>query len=260
MKFKSQEELTEWALEAQRLWLFLDYDGTLAEFAPTPEFLEQNLEVIRLLEQLALKDSLRLAILSGRSLGHIRHLLPIPGIYLTGTYGIELLTPTGETFYRVEYDTVRPVLEALKPQWEWIIQGRKGFFLEDKGWTLAIHARLAERNEAEEVLTQARQVLKHDSVLRYFRVLGGHRFLEIAPKAASKGDTVSYLINEYPLPQARLLCIGDDDKDEEAFQVVHANGGAAVKVFQPSQASNPTQADFFFESPAATRRWLKTLL
>jgi trehalose-phosphatase len=92
------------------------------------------------------------------------------------------------------------------------------------------------------------------------RVLGGHKFLEVAPALAAKGDTITYLINQYPLPRARLLCIGDDDKDEEAFSVIHARGGVAVKVIQPSQISSPTQADFFFESPQETRDWLRGLL
>ena len=121
MKFKSKEELTAWALEAQCLWLFLDYDGTLADFASSPDHIEQNFEVMQLLEKLAHKDTLRVTILSGRRLGHLRNLLPVKGIYLTGTYGIELLTPSGETVYRIDYGTVRPVLEAIKPQWERIL-------------------------------------------------------------------------------------------------------------------------------------------
>ncbi len=44
------------------------------------------------------------------------------------------------------------------------------------------------------------------------------------------------------------LYIGDDDRDEEAFPLVHAHGGAAVKVAHPSQAFVPTEADFIFES------------
>ena len=90
-------------------------------------------------------------------------------------------------------------------------------------------------------------------------MLGGHKFLEIAPRLASKKETVAYLLNQYPLPDARLLYIGDDDKDEEAFPVIHANGGVTAKVFQPSQASQPTTADFFFESPEDTLLWLEEL-
>jgi hypothetical protein len=38
---------------------------------------------------------------------------------------------------------------VVKPRWERLIADRDGFFLEDKGWALAIHARFAADGEAE---------------------------------------------------------------------------------------------------------------
>jgi trehalose-phosphatase len=259
MKFESKAQLIEWALEATHVWLFLDYDGTLADFAPTPDDIEPDPEVISLLEGLARKPSIRLTVLSGRRLHHIRLLVPVSGIFLAGTYGIELLTPSGEAIQRVDYEAIRPALETIQPQWATIIQGRSGFFLEDKGWTLALHARFAQDSEAEEVLTNAHRVARAEAPNGDFRILGGHKFLEVAPRLASKRETVAYLLSQYPLPEARLIYIGDDDKDEEAFSLIHANQGVALKVRQPSQAESPTEADFFFESPGDTLQWLKAL-
>lgn len=260
MKFMSKAELTKWALASGRLWLFLDYDGTLADFAPTPEIIETNPRVINSLERLASKTTLRLTILSGRRLEHVHMLLPVSGVFLAGTYGVELLTPTGETIHRVEYTEIRPALEVIKPKWAQIISGRKGFFLEDKGWTLALHARFADDEEAEQILRLARKEIDEASLVGHFHILGGHKFLEVAPRLASKKETVAYLLNQYPMPDARLLYIGDDDKDEEAFPVIHANQGIAIKVLQPSQAARPTEADFFFESPVDTLQWLDELV
>lgn len=260
MKFESKAELTKWALETGHLWLFLDYDGTLADFAATPDEVVPNPEIVHLMERLAHRPSIRVTILSGRRLKHIRHLLPISGIFLAGTYGIELLTPTGETLDRVAYREIRPLLEETIPQWQQIITGRKGFYLEDKDWALALHARFADDAESELVLARAREALNQKSFADRFRILDGHKFLEIAPSLASKRETVSYLLERYPFPNARLLYIGDDDKDEEAFSVIHANQGVAVKVLQPSQASRPTEADFFFESPTDTLHWLEQLV
>lgn len=260
MKFTSKADLTKWALGSKCLWLFLDYDGTLADFAPTPDHIQPDQRLIRLLEQLANKASIRVTILSGRRLGHLRQLLPISGIFLAGTYGIELLTPNGEIIHPLDHKKIRPLLEQIIPRWEETIAGRNGFYLEDKGWAIALHARFADDREAEQVLAQAKEATGIPLFREYFRVLGGHKFLEIAPLLASKGNTVSYLIDQYPLPDARLLCIGDDDKDEEAFSVVHARGGVAVKVIQPSQLARPTEADFFFESPSETREWLQSLV
>jgi trehalose-phosphatase len=256
----SKAELTRWAKEAEHLQLFLDYDGTLAEFAPTPEHIEPDLELIRMLEQLARKPGIRLTVLSGRRLEHVCQLLPVAGILLAGTYGIELRLATGETRYRLDYKAIRPPLEAIRPEWETYIQRRNGFFLEDKGWSLALHARFAGDEESARVLGQALETATLKLPPDDFRILGGHKFLEIAPRLASKKETVAYLLNQFPLPGARLLYIGDDDKDEEAFPLIQANGGLALKVYQPSQLSQPTTADFRLNSTRETRQWLEQIL
>ena len=260
LKFDTKAELTQWASEVQHLWLFLDYDGTLADFAPTPEHIEPHPEVISLVERLSHKSNFRVTILSGRRLHQVRLLLPVAGVFLAGTYGIELLTPAGDVIQRVDYGTVRPVLETIKPQWARIIHGREGFFLEDKGWTLALHARFAPDQEAEEALVEARQAVNPEFLTNRFRILGGHKFMEIAPGLASKKETVAYLLEQYPFADSGLIYIGDDDKDEGAFTLIHAHQGVTIKVRQPSQAGQPTEADFFFEAPAETLEWLETLL
>jgi trehalose 6-phosphate phosphatase len=255
----SRAEVTDWAQASKYLWLFLDYDGTLADFAPTPFDVEPDVRVIRLLEQLVLQPSIRVTVLSGRSLKHIRQLLPVPGIFLAGSYGVELLTPDGKVIERVDLASIRPVLETIKPKWAKLIQGRKGFFLEDKGWTIALHARFAGEGEADRLITAAKKSAELAPLTEDFRVLGGHKFLEIAPRLASKKETVSYLLQEYPFHNANLLYIGDDDKDEEAFPVIHARKGIALKVLQPSQLSSPTEADFCFGVPADVNEWLQDL-
>lgn len=260
MRFMSKTQLTDWALGSERLWLFLDYDGTLADFAATPFDVEPNGKVIGLLKQLVLRPTYRVTILSGRRLKHIRQLLPIHGLFLAGTYGLELLTPSGETIDRADFFTLRPILETIKPHWSQLIMGKDGFLLEDKGWTLAIHARFADDREAELILAQARDFLNLEQVTEHFRVLGGHKFLEVAPLLASKKETVAYLMDQFPFPDAQLLYIGDDDKDEEAFPLIHDSQGIALKVLHPSQMSRPTEADLCFGAPADTLMWLQKLV
>jgi trehalose 6-phosphate phosphatase len=86
-----------------------------------------------------------------------------------------------------------------------------------------------------------------------FRVLGGHRFLEIGPALAHKGRTVAYLLDRYPWQDALPLYVGDDDKDEEAFGVIQARGGIAIRV---CEELCQTRADGRLESPQDVRSWL----
>jgi trehalose 6-phosphate phosphatase len=257
-------ETPHWVQErlahSERFWLFLDYDGTLADFAPTPEHVNPDPDLANLIERLARHPRFRVAVVSGRRLSHVQGLVPVPGVLLAGTYGIELQTAEGARVDRLDYDSLRPTLDALKPRWADLIAGRQGFFLEDKGWALALHARHAAEDEAIRVLANARR-LADAAVDRAdpepFRLLGGHKFLEIGPRLANKGMTVAYLLDTRPWPGALPIYLGDDDKDEEAFGVVRARGGIAVVV-----AADPreTEAHLRLQSPQAARRWLEILL
>lgn len=164
--------------------------------------------------------------------------------------------PEGNQKDRLSYETIRPALDKIKPGWKDMIEGRKGFYLEDKRWALALHARFAADREAEIVLNNARQLANVLMPSDSFRLLGGHKFLEVGPKLANKGKTVEYLLETLPLPGALLIFLGDDDKDEEAFEVIKAHNGLALLV---SSKPRPTVADARFDSPAKARYWLSTL-
>lgn len=253
------ERVQERLAQAERLWLFLDYDGTLANFAPTPEHVNPDPELVDLLARLVNQPRFRLAVVSGRRLGHVEKLVPVPGILLAGTYGVELQTPEGQRIDRLPYSSLRPALDHLKPQWAGLIAGRNGFFLEDKGWALALHARFADEGESDHVLATAQrlaQEVSQEAFSGLFRLLGGHKFLEIGPQLAHKGRTVEYLLGQYPWPGALPVYLGDDDKDEEAFGVIKAHDGIAILV---ARESRDTEADFRLASPQEARHWLNAL-
>lgn len=242
--------------QAKILCLFLDYDGTLADFAPTPDVILPDPELIELITDLAHRPNTHLAILSGRRLEHVRALLPLTGVWLAGTYGIELQSPTGERIERLDFAAFRSVIQQARPEMEALLAERHGFFLEDKGWTLAIHARYADETEAHELLALARQILEPYCQSEKFRLLGGDKFLEIGPLLADKGLAMQYLLERLWLPGATLAYIGDDDKDEQAFKVVKDQRGIAILV---AQKPRQTHATCRLDSPQFVRQWLRKI-
>ncbi len=253
----SASEYGEKLLRGGRLWLFLDYDGTLAEFAPTPDTILPDPELIDLLTRLAkYPDRLRVVIMSGRKIRHIQKLLPVHGILEAGTYGIEFVTWQGEQIRLLDFADARPFLDQVKKRWLEIIHDRPGYYLEDKAFSLAIHARFAPEAEARLTLAEAEraahQIMQNDT----FHLLGGDRFLEVAPLIANKGQSVSMLLRRFPWPDADIVYIGDDDKDEEAFSVVLENGGTPILVAaEPRESLAPYRLD----NPREVRKWLDTL-
>lgn len=243
--------------QAPAIWMFLDYDGTLADFAPTPDHIQPDPAVTGRLTRLARLPRLRVAVISGRTLAHLRQLLAVDGLILMGVYGLELLTPDGKEEYFLPYDQVRPVIERVRPVWEGLLYHRQGFYLEDKGWSLAIHARYAARDEARLVLAQARIAAGQMLPAEGFILQGGLEFIEIRPAGADKARAVRLLWDRYPLPGAVPVYLGDDDKDEPAFAVIEALGGWAVLVREQLAGS---RARFGLASPSETGSWLDRLI
>jgi len=240
------------------LRIFLDYDGTLADFAPTPDEIYPDQQLIDLLMRLINHPGIQPAVISGRRLAHIRSLIPLQGILLAGTYGVEILEPSGKQIHRVRFESIRPTLEDLKPRWLELVRTHPDIYLEDKEWSLALHAKYLDSDNADKVLEQARKYTRTDDFpTELFRVLGGHKFLEIAPRVANKGSTVRYILTRYPLKGHIPIYIGDDDKDEEAFEVIIKNSGVAIKVGpQPFD----TIAQLRLASPQTVREFLASLL
>jgi trehalose 6-phosphate phosphatase len=251
------EHLLSRVAEAERIWLFLDYDGTLADFAPTPDHVEPQHEVIELVTQLAAHPRIQVAVVSGRRLDHIEKLLPVPGAILAGTYGIEIRGKFGVRTNQVDWERIRPGLDQLKTNWQVLLGDQEGFYLEDKGWALAIHARFVKDLVAAEIIAAARNVALDMVDVGIYRILGGHKFLEVGPLRADKGRTVVDLLQQYPWINALPIYIGDDDKDEAAFHIIKAQGGIAIVVAKEPRES---AADYRLETPQAVHTWLKRLI
>lgn len=243
--------------KAPRLTLFLDYDGTLADFAKTPDDIHPDKKLIDLLQTLIDNPRIEPAIISGRRLGHIQQLIPLSGLWLAGTYGIELQAPDGSLINRADYQQVRPGIEQLKPRWETVIGNHHGFYIEDKGWSLALHGKDADQANAAAAFTAAKeyaqQVVRNTVGLK---VLGGERFLEVAPDAANKALAVEFLCEKIAPHQSLIVYIGDDDKDEAAFGVIIEKQGIPIKVQkEPCTTSAPLR----LKSPKDVRKFLLTL-
>jgi trehalose 6-phosphate phosphatase len=241
--------------ERKITWLFLDYDGTLDELASSPEIVTPKQTIIQIITHLTQQPLIHVAVISGRRLEQVQELLPIPNLLLAGNYGIEMLLASGEKINRVEYTSIRPTIDQVKPLWQEMIADRQGFFLEDKGYALALHASQADADEASEVLAQARKSIKDEYALEPFKMNTGYRFLEIGPVLANKGETVRYLLTRFGKKDDLPVYMGDDERDEEAFQVIKKHNGYVIQVGRAPRSSVDEQLG----SPKEALAWLTRL-
>lgn len=211
------------------LWLFSDYDGTLVPIARTPGEARPDAALLEVLRCLAQTPNIRVVVLSGRPLFTLQAFLPIPGLTLAGLYGVEIQMPDGRIVRRTETEDLQRTLDHVKMAWAQLINGRAGFLLEDKGLAIALHSRFATPTDADFVQPRAHAIVEPMPRDR-FRILGGERFLEIAPAMANKGETVNWLLRHTPFPDALPVYFGDDDKDEEAFIIIREHGGIPIVV------------------------------
>ena len=252
-----EKTLLEKAAKANSLRLFMDYDGTLADFAPSPDVVLPDVKLIALMDRLVNAKGILPAIISGRKLAHIAKLLPVKGLLLAGSYGIEMQLPDGQFRSALEFQEIRPKIELILPLWTKLIENKKDFYLEDKGWSLALHCRYANEIEVKEVMDKAHKVVSDQKPDPRFQFFEGYHFLEYAPRLASKRSATQWIIDNLTPKDAMVIFIGDDDKDEDAFSVVKKSGGFAIRI-----VANfcKTQAQFCLKTPDAARNWLTELI
>jgi len=207
--------------------LFLDFDGTLAPLAPRPDQAWLKSETRRLLTRISRR--VPVAVLSGRSLSDIRFRVGIKGIVYAGNHGLEI---DGEGLrYRMEgEEDWRRRLRSLGTRLRDGLKGLPGILIEDKGYTLSVHYRLAGgavRRRAGRLLAGCLRPLRRRGQVRVGR---GKAVWEIRPPIDwDKGSAVAWILRQPEFQGRWPLYIGDDETDQDAFRAIRKIGlGIAV--------------------------------
>lgn len=222
--------------------LFLDFDGTLVDFAPTPDDVVADGELRKLLHDLQDRLEGRLAILSGRPVADLDRILQLEGLAIGGSHGLEQLFPDGR---HVTPDPP-PSLDAMIGEASHYARDN-GLMVETKPWGVALHFRATP--EAKEKAER----FMHDLSARHgMQVQQGSMVTELRLAGPDKGHALRSLMKEPPFSSGRPVMVGDDLTDEHAFGAANALGGTSVLV----GPMRPTKARYRLPSVAAVRNWL----
>jgi trehalose 6-phosphate synthase/phosphatase len=198
--------------EAQSAVLLLDYDGTLVEFAPTPDLAVPDGGLIALLRALAQRYDVH--VVSGRRRDTLERWLGDLPIGLHTEHGFwSRLQGDRWTGQAVDPSGWLPQVKAILEEYA---ARTPGALVEVKTAGLAWHYRAA---DPEFGAAQARDLLLHLATLLSnapAEVLTGDRVVEIRPQGVNKGLVVPAVL-AHARPGSLVVALGDDRTDEDLF-------------------------------------------
>ncbi len=225
--------------------ILLDIDGTLLDIASSPRQVWVPTGLRRVLSRLAQLTGGALALVSGRSINDIDLIFSPLQLAAIGVHGAELrLTGDGQVSARVA-----PLSQALKRELATISELGPGILVEDKGYSLALHYRLAP-DKGPAVLAAVGAICA-GAANEAVEILPGKLVVDIKPVGINKGSAVSELMQTPPFRGRKPIYIGDDTTDVPVFRIIPKFAGQAYSV-----GGIAAEVDGHFDRPEAVRRWL----
>jgi trehalose 6-phosphate phosphatase len=228
--------------------VLLDVDGTILDLAPTPLEVVVPPNFTVLLSLLSKRVGGALAFVSGRPLAELDLFFAPLQLPTIAGHGAELRMADGTV------TRAKTLLDPrLKTALAALAQGQAGVITEDKGYSFAIHYRLAPHlgPELRERINAICATFPSASI----EILPGKSVIEIKQPSFNKGTAVRELMQHAPFKGRRPIFIGDDVTDEAAFDVMPEFGGAAFSVGREVQGIAG-----MFEAPEDVRRWLAEMV
>ncbi|UJH67732.1 bifunctional alpha,alpha-trehalose-phosphate synthase (UDP-forming)/trehalose-phosphatase [Allomuricauda sp. SCSIO 65647] len=236
--------------KAKKRLLFLDYDGTLADFHKDPQMASPDKELYNILDALQKQHGTTLFLISGRDTETFGRWFLSKKYNMVVEHGV-WISRGGEDFQlleRVKKDwmkNIRPVLESF-------VDRTPGSFIEEKTYSFAWHYRNTDpdfgEKRASELNTVLTSLIGNDDI----SVLSGNKVMEVKSSNVNKGRAAVRILNgdAYDF----VLAIGDDWTDEFMFQHLPKEA-VTIKV-----GLKKTEAKYFVEGPQKVRELLKKFI
>lgn len=238
---KTVSDIHDLPAAAQEIALFLDFDGTLVEIAPSPDEVRLDRRVPAALDVLRSSLGGALALVSGRPVSFLDETLEPYRFDAAGLHGAQIRLD-GEIRSQAEVpDAMRGALRDLVR----FANSHVGIIVEDKRISVALHWRLAPQLH-DEALDLMRAVATRMGP--GIRLQEGKAVAELVPAHVSKGSAITRLMQSPPYAGRLPVFIGDDITDEHGFEAVNALGGLSIRI-----GGGETQAKLRIGSPTALR-------
>lgn len=229
-------------IEGGPVSLFLDFDGTLVDLAPTPDTIEPIEGLSAKLSLLAKRVGGRCAVVSGRSISDIeQHIGALP-IAAAGSHGADVRTAAGDVLgdaptglpFEIERDLGNFAHEH-------------GLDYEAKPHGGALHYRSNPDGEEAALAFVEQLAGKHG-----WAAQAGKCVVELVTGKSDKGSAVFAFMRTTPFCGSRPIFIGDDLTDEKGFAACRDIGGSGILVGNRAE----TCAQYQLPDVASVHDWL----
>ena len=224
------------------LALFVDFDGTLVEIAPTPDAIVIPGGLANRLAALSERLEGRLALISGRSIDGLEAHCGLLRIARGGSHGADLRTAEGAEIGVPARPLPREIVDEVARY-----ARANGIDYEAKPHGAALHSRNAPHLEAD-----CAQFLITLAEPHGLAVKRGKRVAELVQADCDKGAAVRAFMAERPFAGAMPVFVGDDVTDEDGFAACTMLGGFGVAVGERPSAA----ARYGLAGPAEVHEWL----
>ncbi len=237
-----------------RVFIFLDYDGTIVSFKPKPEQAKPTKKVFRTIKKLSSKENFVVSIISGRSHRELNSFFPFKRLILVSNHGIQIKFSQKNKFFfekaKKTVSLIKKIDSASKKKFSKI----KGILFQNKKYAFVIHYRNVSEKKHSKIKSDFRKLVKKIDSKKQLEVIKGAKVLEAKPKGWNKGNAVKKILKEKQRKQKDLIFyFGDDFSDEDAFKALKNDFTFLVG------KKRKTNAKFFVENTAETIKFLNSI-
>lgn len=239
---------------SKNIFLFLDYDGTLAPFRDDPLNACALPEIEKELKKLSKKEKYHLNLVSGRKLSELKKMINLSRTNYAGSHGLEIdIFFKKEIIYPAQDKEIDILSKRSYKKTKEKFSEMKSVKVEDKGFGFALH--FSSESKQKEVKNELLTLFENKA----YQVLCGRKIIEIRPEGWDKGKAINYLSSQLRkklgVKQGLRIYIGDDRTDEDAFQVLKKG----ISIYVQNEDDLNTKAEFYLKNPKDTAKLLKEL-
>lgn len=204
--------------------LFLDFDGVLAEIAPTPDSVEVTGQTIARLQSLNSALDGALAIVSGRDIAALDGFLAPLSLAVAGDHGNARRGSDGHMVFlnAGAGEAALALHEAMSARFG----DDPRVVIEHKPSAVAVHYRLAPERSTECIEALSAGAAEWPQL----SIIAGQMVIEARATGANKGVAVRGFMEQPPFTTRTPIFVGDDVTDEDGFIAAQDYGGAGIKV------------------------------